>query len=293
MDADSRAFYYGITDAPAVRLDGRKPANALDEDFYAASSGWGASELAQRTLDEAGVNIQISNMNADQSHNLSFDIVVEGPTALVNSSSLLNLAIVEEQISFADDLGVASTESAFYVLHKLLPTAAGTRIKGNGYQDLGNGRARFTMNQVSWKAQIPWLVDDLKIIAFLQKENEDDVKLKDSYAEAREIYQAEIVDFGFSLDPSTVTSLNEILGAASLYPNPANNELTLELPETIDQHVKIRVIDQLGHQFIVDEMAVGSRRLELDITDLNSGLYVMMIGEGNDAVRIKFLVQHR
>ena len=81
-----------------------------------------------------------------------------------------------------------------------------------------------------------------------------------------------------------LASVNETFEALgfSLYPNPVNNQFTINGPEAI---VQVQVADLMGRTLIVDNQNT------IDTNKLNSGIYVVRIELANGAVATKKIIK--
>lgn len=83
---------------------------------------------------------------------------------------------------------------------------------------------------------------------------------------------------------STVGVIENDLNLTAIYPNPANNKLTINSNQaTIN---KLEVVDILGKKLITIDNLNGLNTYELDITSLKSGVYFMKL---NDSKTRKFV----
>lgn len=80
--------------------------------------------------------------------------------------------------------------------------------------------------------------------------------------------------------------------ALSLYPNPADRELTIELPAPVSKTTAVQLVDQLGRVAFIGSFAPGEGKKTIDTGSAAGGLYFVQIGSGKEAVRKKVLVVH-
>lgn len=83
--------------------------------------------------------------------------------------------------------------------------------------------------------------------------------------------------------------INEVFAAAiKMYPNPVQNELTIELPEG-NGNLEITIMDNTGR--VVANHIAGSKQLKLDLSDYAKGVYMLRFAsEGQSTVK-KLLVK--
>ncbi len=81
-----------------------------------------------------------------------------------------------------------------------------------------------------------------------------------------------------------------------VYPVPASNQITISFNLTVDESYTIVITDMSGKQvtpFIeTSPMEGDEQQLQIDISTLPSGMYVLMMQTGTEFVNTKFVVQH-
>lgn len=275
-DPSARALYYNITNTPSALLDGEKP-EGTEQPF----SQWGDQEYKLRTLQLGQSEIAITpNTNADGSINIMVDVT---PNSDLPKGTRLHVAILEEQIDLADlpperQKLVATDESSFeYVLKKMLPSAPGL--------DTGplNANTLYNFGPFSWYPQPSKLYgqpNDLAVVAFLQDEK------------TKEIYQAEILT-GIS-DPPLVTGMEDILSAQRIevFPNPADQEVTMQLPNVTPNKITIQLVDQVGRPVYNGFFEQGEQFKTISTRDLAGGIYLIKLGSGKLGTHKKVMVVH-
>ena len=66
-----------------------------------------------------------------------------------------------------------------------------------------------------------------------------------------------------------------------IYPNPAKNEVTIQLPiEEREQKVQVELFDTLGSCLMIQELEVSSHKVALKLDNLASGFYQMRLTSG-------------
>jgi hypothetical protein len=76
-----------------------------------------------------------------------------------------------------------------------------------------------------------------------------------------------------------------------LYPDPAQDELTLEIPAGVEAAIQLGIYDAYGNNVAYKDLGVGSDHEfeKLDITGLSQGLYIVRINIGNGIYTKKFV----
>ncbi|MEO8150180.1 MAG: T9SS type A sorting domain-containing protein, partial [Bacteroidia bacterium] len=84
----------------------------------------------------------------------------------------------------------------------------------------------------------------------------------------------------------------EHTGDVSLYPNPANDQLTVSLTSDANQTSHISIIDMLGHTALSteSELSEGDNKVEIDLTTLQNGVYFVQVICNGDKTMQKLVV---
>ncbi len=91
----------------------------------------------------------------------------------------------------------------------------------------------------------------------------------------------------YTIDVSIITALNEVqAGIFSLYPNPAGNDLFIELNSV---NCNIAVHNILG-ETIIERTTANEKLIRIDMSGLNSGLYLVKVSNGQN-VAVKQIVK--
>ncbi len=105
------------------------------------------------------------------------------------------------------------------------------------------------------------------------------------------IYHVSREDLG--LPPVKVIDLERTPGQAKVYPNPASNILNISVDErTLKEHTRIKLYNSQGKKVYDYRLPHVGNTLQLDVTNLEPGLYVYNIASGKQVlVRGKFVKQ--
>ena len=81
-----------------------------------------------------------------------------------------------------------------------------------------------------------------------------------------------------SLDPNSTEDINESI-SVSVFPNPATNNVFVDLAlENVSENVNLQVVDIQGRIVMTQNFAnVKANKLQLDVANLNTGVYVINI----------------
>ena len=285
-DPSARALYYNVKNVPYAFLDGSRSIDALSSPAF---SSWGQKAYDTHTLQlgQADITVPTPTVGADGS--IKFNVQVK---ALYNlpDTTVLHVAVIEQSIIVAslaqaqkDQIKTGET-TLDYVLKKMLPNASGTKFGTALAKDQSRTFTGFEYYPDASKLYTN--KDDLAIIVFLQNENRKEMK--------QNIYQTELIT-GI-LDPPVVTGLEnaELLANMEVYPNPANNEFTIQLPGVAKQSMELQLVDPVGKVVTKDSIKEGTSRKTINSQDLAAGIYILQIGSGKSGVvRKKILIVHQ
>ena len=97
-------------------------------------------------------------------------------------------------------------------------------------------------------------------------------KIEDVCWKPRE-YCIEARQIANNLSSRSTAEMNRI----SVYPNPASDLLKISLIEEITHDTKVVLYDEMGRVILSDNIHVGQKDLELNISELNEGVYILSI----------------
>ncbi|MCX8490993.1 MAG: T9SS type A sorting domain-containing protein, partial [Cyclobacteriaceae bacterium] len=289
-DPSSRALYYNVSKVPYAFLDGIH-SNQLGNgsDLFSA---WGRTAYNRKTLQLARADFNGSSVINEADGSIKINVKVK-PTIDLPATTTLHVAILETRILKSEllakkpDAKVTTNETQFdYVLKRMLPNAIGTKFPANTFRkDVSADLGTFT-----------WIPDRFytttySVVLFLQDEI------------TKEVYQAELNPIipplrigsnpNYTL-PGLVTGL-EVISAESvnIYPNPSDQEFTIELPAILQTNASVRLIDQVGRSIDSGNILVGRNTKTVSTTQLAAGIYIVEI-HSNDGVLIrkKVMVVH-
>jgi hypothetical protein len=93
--------------------------------------------------------------------------------------------------------------------------------------------------------------------------------------------------------PTRVLSFEDHNGLVSVYPSPANNQVTIEMPDLLKGHYNISIIDVLGRTLVASEIAEGESVHNLDTKDLTAGTYLLQVKAPNGSLYTeKVIIRH-
>jgi hypothetical protein len=290
-DNGARALYYNINFTPDSRLDGKYGGNATKKYW----SEWGQGAFDQQSLQLAQADIFIRPATGTQQSLITAGGKISGfidvkPIVDLDDKTILQVAVLEKTIpktSVSARIPSTNDETDFqYVLKKMLPNATGTKtstkaaaadngklLKGNTYtfpfEWIPDGAAFYT--------------DKLGLAVFLQNEL------------TKDIYQSEVVDDLNKPTPNPLVTGLEYLQPeqVNIFPNPSDEEFTIELPVNLKSDAAVRLIDQVGRTHDAGNFAAGKNAKTVSTEGLASGVYIVEIrAEDGALIRKKVMVVH-
>jgi hypothetical protein len=259
QDMNARAAFYGVVGTPTT--------------FVNANTGNLASIFQNETLRAAQVTIDTiytTNTPADQL-NVTVRFTANRP---LPANTRLHIAAIETLIDTTAAHGTNGETSYQYVVRKLIPNALGTVFT----QPIPRDSSR-TVN-VSWTPKA-YRLNRLGIIAFVQNGNE--------------IYQARMDTTLQYIPPANlITGIEDPAFAEKIliYPNPANREVNVVLPERTLTPIALNLMDAHGRTVHINDFATGEQQKTIDTSELASGLYILQFNTQQGVVRKKVMVVH-
>lgn len=104
-------------------------------------------------------------------------------------------------------------------------------------------------------------------------------------ANDRSIYIKYILTYTTSIEESRLNA-----ASFNLYPNPANNQVTLDFEKPLAQNLSLEIKDILGKQ--IETVAVNSstKKMQLDLTSYSKGIYFVSVLNDQQIIKTKKLI---
>ncbi len=261
-DANARAAYYGITSTPFAFIDSRSGVlqTLFDEQKLASATA---------TIDAITTDISLGNHIQ----------IVFTPKTDLPSNTVLRIVVVEKNISLNEQ--APNGEINFtYVMKQILPNATGIQ-----YTNVLPANIPVT-ETVAWPPPSKiYNANDFAIIAFLQNDL------------TREIYQAKILNtlnYNPYPNPDLITGIEpDFIRQILVYPNPAKDELTIELPVSLPQVLPVKLFDTYGREVYSSSFEMGVRSKTIVTQNLAAGVYILQVdSKDGQLLRRKVLVVH-
>jgi hypothetical protein len=266
-DANARAAYYGVTATPFAFLDSRNGnLNTLFEEQKLASA-------------EVTIDTIITHPSIGDSIRVIFTTKNQIP-----ANTVLHIVPVEKIIS--EVVGANGETNFRYVMKQMLPDATGTKFPKELPSVIPLPPAPVpdtTITTTVYWPPVAYNQNELAIIAFLQNE------------QTRDIYQAKILSTPNYIPPVNIITGVEpaFINQIRVYPNPANDEVTIELPSVLMQQLPVKLFDTYGREVYTSSFGTGVRTKTIATKNLTAGIYLLQLdSKEGPLLRKKVLIIH-
>ncbi len=276
----NRRTFYGINSIPRMEIDGGWDGNA--NGFTEALYSGGRSAYAQFKL-EGTYNIDTTFVSAKISYAPLFDA----------TSARLHVAIIENKTT--KNVKSNGEKEFFQVVKKMLPNENGTLLSNmaEGKWDtlalsfLFKGKYRLpadgaVANRIDHtKENSVEEFSDLRVVAWVQSTGAD-----------KQVYQAS------NLSKKTVLGANDLpisINSVIAYPNPTTDVLNISLKADRQEKLTLLFISVDGSvsKAIDQDVSTGQNQLQINTSDLATGLYYMSIIDSKNNSHTQAIVIER
>lgn len=265
VDPAARAAYYGLTNStgniPRLYIDGESSGSFSDQ--------WFNNFIAIRALKTAPFEININTQPSARPDQFTVSASVQSlvpvTAGTVFKKPVIHIGIIEKTVG-----------TNRYVLRKLLPDATGTMIPLPQAKD-----AIVTAGPYTWTLANGSIdPSDLAIVVFVQDEI------------TKEVYQGELLLAPGNLPTIVTGSEPDLDDLIRIYPNPANSEVIIQLPERVKTASPVTLTDNVGRQVRANAFNPGEQTKAINTAELVPGVYMLEVTSGNQQVRRKVVVVH-
>ncbi len=259
---NARTAFYGITEAPTMRIDGRARTGNVDT--------WLNSLYDERVLTPSPIEIIPTVTKVNGEVIISTDIINRTGQTLPLQGAHVFTTIVQRSVTEAALLSGTTNNEFVFVARQMLPSPTGVIIENNiAASDT------YTVPDVVWRFNS----GDAIVITVQETGG------------SKEVYQSHVVLT--PPQPDLVTGIEDLAEYITIYPNPANESFEIELPTKAENRLMVNLIDPVGRaaqQFYFEK---GEQTKTVNTQNLAQGIYVVQIGSGKTGVvRKKVLVVH-
>ena len=271
-DPQARAAFYGIVGPFKGFIDGKDGTNSLvqSNNFNGnIKPGVGSNQSNAENYFDTRALVP-SPMLINLSVSASGTIVTI--TATINTLSGSLPPGTASSNRYLIQLGIVENVGGQSILRKLLPNASGTPLTALS----ANSNQTITY---TWESSAPINPANLSAVCFVQDQTNQDV------------LQAAAI----GLPNAGVTTAVEALTIEGInaYPNPADQEFTIQLVSPAQQSLKLTMANQLGQFTEVGSINEGEQSKKISTQGLADGIYILQLGSNGNALRTKVVVLHK
>lgn len=264
VDQSARAAFYGVTQPNKAYIDGGYDRTATLQSF---NGTWLDTYFSLRSLVAAPLDIDVQ-LPSSPSDKFNVRATVTAINNVPAGRHHVFIAVAEKDV-----LG------QLYVLRKLLPDASGTALTAltpsSAPQVID---ASYDMRHVTRNSSGAF--NPIVVIVFIQDLEGN-----------KEILQTIVKDV--PTPPSTiVTSIESLNSSFHVYPNPADNEMTIELPDNLTEGANLRIFDQVGKVVNTATFEKGQLRKTINTRAQASGVYLIQVESSKGILTRKVMVLH-
>jgi hypothetical protein len=263
QDPSARAAYYGIPytpqNVPRGYIDGLSYGNFLVTD-------WVDAQLDKRSLSSAPYTINLTTLeNTGEPNQLKIGIEVVRLVS-VEGTQVLHVVVMEKDV-----------DGNQFVVRKLLPSAAGSFLEGLDTE----------LFEFAWEPDFPGItldnINNLAVVVFIQD------------LETKEVHQAAIDLDPAYLPTAIITGLEDPTFASKImiYPNPANQEVNVMLPEPASTQTPLVLMDAQGRVMFEGSFQAGQQKKTINTSSYAGGMYFLQITTKENVARKKVMIVHQ
>lgn len=259
---NARTAFYGITEAPTIRVDGRSRTGGIGT--------WLSTLYDERVLTPSPIEIVPTVTKVGGEVIISTAITNRTGQTLLLQGAHVFTTIVQKSVTDAALLAGTSNSEFVFVARQMLPSPTGRIIQS----DIAAGDT-YTVPDVVWRFN-----NGDAIVITVQETGS-----------SKEVYQSHVVLT--PPQPDLVTGIEDIAEYITIYPNPANERFEIELPVKADHRIAVNLIDPVGRTAQQLYFEKGEQTKTVNTQNLAQGIYVVQIGSGKTGVvRKKVMVVH-
>jgi len=259
-----RRQYYSVIGVPMQEIDGGFNANS--------------NSVTQGDIDNAYSVPSFMNITADMilngqkvTVNYSIDPKIDFP-----ADARLYIAIVEQVTH--NNVGINGETEFHWVMKKMLPYVTGTSVgpltsgttvsNSVEYTFVGSYRLPTSASDPIQHTTEHSVEDFNNLLAVVWVQNQT----------TKEVYQATLSSFTNGMNEDERNNLIN-----SIYPNPANNQINVELNITENEIAEISIVNTLGKVLVSRNYSttIGLNNLNLSFNNISEGIYFVKIIVGN------------
>jgi hypothetical protein len=262
VDPRTRASFYQVSEVPVSILNGGTSSKFrydYDEDPLDTT-------IAKiQSLMDPYFSLNLTTIKTNNTIDIS--VTVKPLRQLLDHTVTLHFAIIERMVSGVTG---ANGDTLFEsVLKTMLPDTSFM----NDW-DPSSGEA-YTVNR-SWNFKNTYNADELRVIVFIQDEDEY----------TREIYQSAISEYDLhtALKRDNDLTISDESAGFIVFPNPASNNVYILFDEALEKRAKADLFDISGKLILTRELFPGDTLYEASTDNCPEGFYFMRITSDNRVI---------
>jgi hypothetical protein len=264
----TRSFNYGVPQIPYTVLDGgMTPDHRYD--LSGPEAGPMEDHLRLRTLESPEFEIDLS-VNWLRT---GLEATTTVQSASENLDKYIQLYVVVFETSVTAYTGENGDTHYRNVVLDMLPTPAG-KLLGDRWRKGTLDEHRYTWTYASYVED----VDELAVAAFVQDRTTGQI------LQAAVDYRDKTVG---------VLQAETSAGNLNIYPNPAHNQVFVNLGERLSRAGRIEVLDMGGKVVLEEKIPPGYQVIRMDIDHLSRGIYLLRWVEADRVNGVGKLVKTR
>lgn len=271
-DPSARALFYGISSPNEVVFNGKGVFPLALRDSV------GPKRIELQSLLPPKLKLDVVGFSANQVTS-TVGIKLEAKDS-IPPNARLHVGLVESVVYVPAFDNPSQLRAYSWVLRKMLPNAAGTLLNPS-FNSIGD-----TLYYSFTDTLEDGLVNDLSrlgVVAFVQN------------SQTKEVEQAAIFR---SANWNIVGLPDGLIDATELgiFPNPANEKLTLRFSEPIQKPMHYTLVDLMGKTMLEGVLQADTQETELRTEDLKSGMYIFRLyspdSPEQELITKKIIIQH-
>jgi hypothetical protein len=265
-DPAARAAFYGVTTPFKGLLDGYTK-GAIDT----LKTHWADQYFDSRSLVTSPIDLTLRAYKPNAIDTFGFRIY----SKIHSTQDLDTTGVYKAIVAIVEKVSDGSINDGSYVLRKLLPNPAGIPLT------IKLKNSDQVLDTLSWTVANNSGInpDSLYAILFVQDiQNKFEVLQSSSFVKIPA--------------PPLITGIEIKEKSIHVYPNPADQELTIELPTATKESMSIRMANQLGQFTEMGSFGEGEKRKTISTSDLLAGVYILQLGSSSNAIRTKVIILH-
>ena len=260
----ARRAYYGIDVAPTSVIDGEIQQPVLDNGRVTSALSFSEGDLSLARLEPADFIIRptVEATNGGTTISASAEFEYNRDEASDLDLSFV-FAIVEDiPLGPGEQIGLYTEgDTIFNALRILQPSPAGYTFQGRvGAVDIDT----VFDYSIEWEINNVYDPQRLQVIAFVQDNNLNEDGFKPVLQAASLNVVGAVAEVPLSIDG---------VSDFSVYPNPADKEVTVQFEAPLGVEANWYLYDQAGREVVYGRLEKGMEGLKIDTEDVPSGLY--------------------